>query len=226
VTNTQFLGAYAEYAVASAGMIAKKPASLNYAEAASVPVVAVTAWQGLFDHARLQAGQTVVIHGAAGNVGAYAVQLARRARLRSIATAGTKDVDYVRSLGADQVFDYHAQRFEDEVKDADAVLDLVGGETQMRSFQVLRPGGKLISAVSQPDQQRAKHHGVTAAFFLVDVTTERLRMLGELIDRGELKTRVGAILPLAEAREAHMMLEGRRLSPKGKIILNVDAAAT
>jgi NADPH:quinone reductase-like Zn-dependent oxidoreductase len=226
VTNTQFLGAYAEYAVASAGMIAKKPASLNYAEAASVPVVAVTAWQGLFDHARLQAGQTVVIHGAAGNVGAYAVQLARRARLRSIATAGTKDVDYVRSLGADQVFDYHAQRFEDEVKDADAVLDLVGGETQMRSFQVLRPGGKLISAVSQPDQQRAKHNGVTAAFFLVDVTTERLRMLGELIDRGELKTRVGAILPLAEAREAHMMLEGRRLSPKGKIILNVDAAAT
>ena len=225
VTNTQFLGAYAEYAVASAGMLAKKPGSLSYAEAASVPVVAVTAWQGLFDHARLEAGQTVVIHGAAGNVGAYAVQLARRARLRSIATAGTRDIEYVRSLGADKVLDYHSQRFEDEVKDVDAVLDLVGGETQMRSFQVLRPGGNLISAVSQPDQHRAKDHGVTAAFFLVEVTTERLRTIAELIDRGELKTCVGAVLPLMDARDAHMMLEGRRLSPKGKIILNVEAAS-
>jgi NADPH:quinone reductase-like Zn-dependent oxidoreductase len=140
VTNTQFLGAYAEYAVASAAMLAKKPSSLSYVEAASVPVIAVTAWQGLFDQARLEAGQTVVIHGAAGNVGAYAVQLARRARLRSIATAGTKDIEYVRALGADKVVDYHTQRFEDEVKDADAVLDLVGGETLTRSFQVLRRG--------------------------------------------------------------------------------------
>src|SRR5689334_14860322 len=131
VTNTQFVGAYAEYAVASATMLAKKPSSLSYREAASVPVIAVTAWQGLFDQARLEAGQTVVIHGAAGNVGAYAVQLARRARLRSIATAGTKDIDYVRALGADSVVDYHTQRFEDEAKDVDAVLDLVGGETQM-----------------------------------------------------------------------------------------------
>jgi NADPH:quinone reductase-like Zn-dependent oxidoreductase len=184
VTNTQFVGAYAEYAVASAAMIAKKPSSLSYVEAASVPVIAVTAWQGLFDQARLEAGQTVVIHGAAGNVGAYAVQLAHRARLRSIATAGTKDIDYVRALGADKVVDYHTQRFEDEVKDADAVLDLVGGETQARSLQVLRPRGKLISAVSQPDQERAKHYGVNAAFFLVEVSTERLRTIAELIDRG------------------------------------------
>jgi NADPH:quinone reductase-like Zn-dependent oxidoreductase len=225
VTNTQFLGAYAEYAVASAGMLAKKPSSLSYAEAASVPVVAVTAWQGLFDHARLEEGQTVVIHGAAGNVGAYAVQLARRARLRSIATAGTKDVEYVRSLGADKVLDYHTQRFEDEVKDADAVLDLVGGETQVRSFQVLRPAGKLISTVSKPDQGLAENHGVTAAFFLVEVTTERLRRIAELIDRGELKTHVGTILPLADARDAHMMLEGRRPPPKGKIILDMEGGS-
>ena len=224
VTNTQFLGAYAQYAVASAGMLARKPGSLSYAEAASVPVVAVTAWQGLFDHARLEAGQTVLIHGAAGNVGAYAVQLARRARLRAIATAGTKDIEYVRSLGADTVLDYHTQRFEDEVKDVDAVLDLVGGETQMRSFQVLRPGGTLISAVSQPDQHRAKHHGVTAAFFLVEVTTERLRTIAQLIDRGELKTWVGAVLPFTDARDAHMMLEGRLTPPKGKIVLNLESA--
>lgn len=224
VTNTQFRGAYAEYAVASAAMLAKKPSSLSYVEAASVPVIAVTAWQGLFDQARLEAGQTVVIHGAAGNVGAYAVQLARRARLRSIATAGTKDIDYVRALGADKVVDYHTQRFEDEVKDADAVLDLVGGETQARSLQVLRPRGKLISAVSQPDQERARQYGVSATFFLVEVSTERLRRIAELIDRGELKTRVGAVLPLADAREAHMMLEDRRPLPRGKIVLNVEAA--
>jgi len=223
VTNPQFVGAYAEYALASAGMLARKPSSLSYAEAASVPVVAVTAWQGLFEHARLETGQTVVIHGAAGNVGAYAVQLAHRARLRSIATAGTKDIEYVRSLGADKIFDYHIQHFEHEVKDADAVLDLVGGETQMRSFQVLRPGGRLISAVSQPDQQRAKDYGVTAAFFLVDVTTERLRMIAELIDRGELETCVGAVLPLGDARDAHLMLEGRKRQPKGKIVLDVEA---
>jgi NADPH:quinone reductase-like Zn-dependent oxidoreductase len=224
VTNPQFVGAYAEYAVGSARMLANKPSSLTYVEAASVPVIAVTAWQGLFDQARLEAGQTVVIHGAAGNVGAYAVQLARRAGLRSIATAGTQDIDYVRALGADKVVDYHTQRFEDEVKDADAVLDLVGGDTQTRSFQVLRPGGKLISAVSQPDQDRAKQHGVNAGFFLVEVTTERLRRIAELIDCGELKTRVGAVLPLVDARVAHMMLEGRRPPPKGKIVLNVEAA--
>ena len=221
VTNTQFLGAYAEYALASAAMLAKKPSSLSYIEAASVPVVAVTAWQGLFDYARLEAGQMVVIHGAAGNVGAFAVQLARRARLRSVVTASTKDIDYVRGLGADKVVDYHTQRFEDQVRDADAVLDLVGGETQTRSFQILRRGGKLISTVSKPDQDRAKQHGVTAAFFLVDVTTDRLRKIAALIDRGELKTRIGAILPLADAREAHMILDGQRAQPQGKIILSV-----
>src|SRR5439155_6803926 len=132
---------------------------------------------------------------------AYAVQLARRARLRSIATARTKDIEYVRSLGADKVLDYHTQRFEDEVKDVDAVLDLVGGETQMRSFQVLRPGGKLISAVSQPDQGLAERHGVEAAFFLVDVTSDRLERIARLVDGGQLGTNVGAGLPLAEARE-------------------------
>ena len=126
VTNSQFLGAYAEHAIASAAMLSKKPSSLSYVEAASVPVISVTAWQALFEYARLQAGQTVVIHGAAGNVGAFAVQFAHRAQIRSIATAGTRDVDYVRGLGADKVVDYQKQRFEDEVRDADAVLDLVG----------------------------------------------------------------------------------------------------
>jgi len=222
VTNPRFIGAYAEYALASVAMIARKPISLTYIEAASVPVIAVTAWQGLFERAQLKAGQTVVIHGAAGNVGAYAVQLARRAGIRTIATAATDEVVFARTLGADAVIDFQTQRFEDEARDVDAVLDLVGGETQKRSFQVLRRGGKLISAVSHPDQDLAKSHGVDATFFLVKVTSRYLTEIADLIDSGQLRTRVGTVLPLADAREAHFILEGHRHASKGKIVLSVE----
>jgi NADPH:quinone reductase-like Zn-dependent oxidoreductase len=224
VTNPQFIGAYAEYALASAAMVSSKPTSLTYIEAASVPVIAVTAWQALFDQAQLKAGQTVVIHGAAGNVGSYAVQLARRAGVQTIATVATDDIPFVRDLGANTVIDYRTQRFEEEVRDADAVIDLVGGETQNRSFQVLRRGGKLISAVSRPDQHLAENHGVEAAFFLVNVTSQYLAEIAGLVDGGKLRTRVGAVLPLADAREAHFMLERVRPQPKGKIVLAVGAS--
>jgi NADPH:quinone reductase-like Zn-dependent oxidoreductase len=224
VTNPRFIGAYAEYALASAAMVSRKPTSLSHVEAASVPVIAVTAWQALFDQAKLEAGQTVVIHGAAGNVGAYAVQLACRAGVRTIATVGADDIAYVRNLGANTVIDYRTQRFEEEVRDADAVIDLVGGETQKRSFQALRRGGKLISAVSGPDQHLAQNHGVEAAFFLVNVTSQNLAEIAGLVDGGKLRTRVGAVLPLADAREAHLMLERERPQPKGKIVLTAGAS--
>jgi NADPH:quinone reductase-like Zn-dependent oxidoreductase len=213
VTNPRFIGAYAEYALASADMVANKPTSLTHVEAASVPVVSVTAWQALFDHAQLKAGQTVVIHGAAGNVGSYAVQLARRAGVQTIATAATDDISFVRDLGANTVIDYRTQRFEEEVREADAVIDLVGGETQDRSFQVLRRGGKLISAVSNPDQHLAERHGVEAGFFLVSVTSQYLAEIARLVDCGELRTNVGAVLPLADARDAHFMLGWRKCRP-------------
>jgi NADPH:quinone reductase-like Zn-dependent oxidoreductase len=225
VTNPQFVGAYAEYALARATMIARKPVSLSALEAASVPVIAVTAWQALFDHAGLGTGQTVVIHGAAGNVGAYAVRLAHRAGLRIIATAAAKDGAFVRELGADTVIDFESQRFEAQVREADAVIDLVGGDTQTRSFEVLRRGGKLISAVSAPDQALAQRYGVEAAFFLVDVSTQRLAQIADLLDRGELRARVGEVIPFAEARRAHQMLENGLRRPKGKIVLAVAAQA-
>ena len=151
------------------------------------------------------------------------MQLARRARLRTIATArGDEDVAFVRELGADTMVDAGRERFEDVARDADAALDLVGGETQTRSFQVLRRGGALISAVSAPDPELARRHGVDARFFLVNVTTRTLTEIAELIDAGALRTRVGTVLPLAEAREAHLVLDGKRRAAKGKLVLRVD----
>lgn len=220
-TNSQFVGAYAEYAIASAKMIAKKPVSLDYNAAASVPVVAVTAWQALFEHGKLAAGQIVIIHGGAGSVGAYAVQLAHRAGIRVVATAGAADLAYVRSLGADEAVDYKSENLEKQLGQADVVIDLVGGETQDRSFNLLRRGGRLVSAVSQPDQEKAERHGVEAFFFLVEVTADRLAKIADFIDNEKMRTQVGVVLPLAEARTAHEMLEGILPRPRGKIVLNV-----
>jgi NADPH:quinone reductase-like Zn-dependent oxidoreductase len=158
VTNKDFCGAYAEYAVAQAHRIALKPKSLSLIEAASAPVVAVTAWQMLFDYAQMKAGQPVLIHGGAGNVGAYAVQLAKRARLRIFATAGPSDLEFVQSLGAYKVIDYREKKFEDAVEPVDAVLDMVGGEVQRRSFAVLKPASagdtRALPALARESQGR------------------------------------------------------------------------
>lgn len=207
-TNEGFVGAYAEYAVASAGMMAPKPRKQNYLEAASAPVVAVTAWQMLFDYSRAQAGQTVLIHGGAGNVGAYAVQLAREAKLNVIAAAAANDIDYVRSLGANTVLDYHGARFEDSAHAVDIVIDTVGGTTRERSFRVLKPGGILVSVVSPVSEETAKKYGVKAVFFCVEVTTDRLKHITELFDSGKLVPSVRTVLPLSQARTAHDMLAG------------------
>lgn len=219
-TNDGFVGAYAEYAVASAGMMAPKPRKLNYLEAASAPVVAVTAWQMLFEYAHAKDGQTVLIHGGAGNVGAYAVQLAREARLNVIATASANDIDYVRSLGANTVLDYHGARFEDSAHAVDIVIDTVGGTTRERSFHVLKPGGILVSVVSPVSEETAKRYGVKAVFFYVEVTTARLQHITELFDSGKLVPSVGTVLPLSQARAAHDMLAGAP-HDRGKIVLKM-----
>ena len=163
----------------------------------------------------------MLIHGGAGNVGAYAVQLAHQAGLKVVTTVGPDDVAFAKSLGADQVVDYRATAFEDVMAPADAVIDLVGGESQRRSFKVIKAGGSLISAVSQPDQDLAARAGVTAQFFLVATTTERLERIATLIKEGSIATSVGTVLPLSSARLAHEMLEGTRQHPSGKIVLKV-----
>jgi NADPH:quinone reductase-like Zn-dependent oxidoreductase len=221
-TNEQFSGAYAEYALASAGMMAQKPKTLNFIEAASTPIVTVTAWQMLFDYAHATAGQTVLIHGGGGNVGAYAVQLAKQTGLHVVATAASDDLDYVRDLGAERVVDYRTERFEESLTGVDVVLDTVGGDTQQRSLQVLKPGGILVSVVSPVPEATQKRYGVRAAYFYVDVTTTRLNKITELFESGKLTTDVGTVLPLEEARKAHEMLGGAP-HRRGKIVLSIAA---
>jgi NADPH:quinone reductase-like Zn-dependent oxidoreductase len=220
VTNKQFCGGYAEYAIASAGMIARKPEALSFVQAASAPVVAVTAWQMLFDYAPATAGQTVLIHGAAGSVGAYAVQLARSAQLKVYATASGKDVEFVKSLGAAWVVDYQSERFEQVLPAVDVVLDTVGGDTKRRSFVVLKDTGMLVSVVSADTTDAPAGREKQAMFFMVEVTTARLDKLTELFERKKLFPQVGTVLPLADARTAHEMLAGASHA-RGKIVLQV-----
>ena len=204
-------------------MVAPRPSSLSFAEAASVPVVAVTAYQMLFDYAQMKAGQAVLIHGAGGNVGAYAVQLAKQAELQVFATAGPADLEYVRGLGAEIVVNYKTAKFEDAVPFVDAVLDTVGGGMQRRSFSVLKPHGILVSIVSPVPEEPRQPAGVRSAFFLVDVTTTGLGTLARLFDSRKLTAEVGTVLPLEEARSAHEMLAGAP-HKRGKIVLTMHRA--
>jgi NADPH:quinone reductase-like Zn-dependent oxidoreductase len=218
VTNPQFCGANAHYALVLAKMTAHKPARLSHVEAASVPVVAITAWQMLFDYGKAEPGQTVLILGAAGNVGAYAVQFAANADLHVISVVGSKDIEYARTLGSETVLAYQAGRFEDAVHSVDLVIDTVGGETRERSSNVLKEGGVLVSVVStDPLPKRAD---IRSVFFYVEVTTERLNAISLLLESAWLIPQVGTILPLNDVRTAHEMLAGAP-HKRGKIVLQV-----
>jgi NADPH:quinone reductase-like Zn-dependent oxidoreductase len=219
-TNEQFTGAYAEYALASARRMAQKPKTLNFIEAASAPVVTVTAWQMLFEYAQVTAGQTVLILGAAGNVGAYAVQLAKQAGVHVVASSGFADLDYVHSLGAEKAVDYKKERFEESLTGFDVVIDTVGGDLQQRSLRLLKPGGILVSVVSPVPETTQERYGIRAAYFYVDITTARLNKITELFDSGKLVSNVGTVLPLEEARIAHEMLGGAP-HKRGKIVLRI-----
>jgi NADPH:quinone reductase-like Zn-dependent oxidoreductase len=219
VTNPDFIGASAEFALVQAGMIAQQPRSLSFAEAASAPVVAITAWQMIFDYAKATPSQSVLIHGAGGSVGAYAVQLAAHAGLQVFATASSQDADYVRSLGAEVVVDYRTQHFEEVVPKVDIVIDTVGGETRDRSIERINPGGILVSVVPGLESGTVGDN-VRTVFFLVDVTTARLNSLTAGFDDRRLLPRLGTVLPLSEIRAAHEMLAGAPHKP-GKIVLRV-----
>jgi NADPH:quinone reductase-like Zn-dependent oxidoreductase len=212
-------GTYAEYVAAPASALARKPKSLSYVEAAAVPLASLTAWQTLFETGGLSLRQRVLIHGAGGSVGGFAVQLAKQKGARVIALANTAEMQFVSSLGADEVLDYQARPFEDVVKKVDLVLDVIGGAVQERSLRVVKRGGTVVSTVQIVVAEKAADFGVQIKPFLVKPNGDQLSEIGGQVAAGKLKFKVGTVLPLSEAREAHRLVQSGQ--PKGKVVLKV-----
>lgn len=235
------IGAFADEVVTEEALVARKPAKLSHAEAASLPLVALTAWQMLTDVAQVKAGQTVLVHAGSGGVGSAAVQLARHLGAKVISTASAKNAELVRGFGADTVVDYHSQRFEEVVRDVDAVLDGVGKDNVLRSFRCVRPGGIVISITSGPDLAFAREYGVSPVlwpvFWLMGAKENRaarrhgaryrywfmrpdgaqLRHLTTLVDQGLLRPHVDKVFPFAQTREAVAYAESGKA--RGKVVV-------
>jgi len=209
-------GAMAEYCIARLSSVAPKPRRLSHVEAASVPIGALTAWQGLIDRANLQPGERVLVHGGAGAVGTFVIQLARFRGAHVTATASARNLGFVSGLGAEEVIDYRAARFEDTVRDVDVVFDTVGGDTLQRSWRVLKPGGRMITIAA--DGEWASDPRVKRAFFVVEAKREQLIRIAELLDANEIHPVVDAVLPLTRASAAYAGEPGQRLG-RGKLVV-------
>jgi NADPH:quinone reductase-like Zn-dependent oxidoreductase len=214
-------GGFVEFVAEKADLCAYKPASLDFVEAAATPLAGLTAWQGLFDQGRLQPGQRVLIHGAAGGVGHLAVQFARARGCEVVATCSGEDVEFVEGLGAAVVIDYHKQRFEDLAGEVDLVFDLIGGDVQTRSWTVLKDGGALVSTLQQPDQARAQAKGARAIVYMAQGSGGELAEIARLTDDDEVTPEVARVFPLDEVAEAERTLETQHV--RGKIVLEVAA---
>jgi NADPH:quinone reductase-like Zn-dependent oxidoreductase len=212
-------GALAEYCIAPFFAVAPKPRRLTHFEGASVPIGALTAWQGLFDHAKLQPGERVLVHGAAGAVGVFAVQLARLHGAHVIATASARNRDFVSSLGAEQVVDYRASRFEDCAKDLDVVFDTVGGDTLERSWSVLKPNGRMVTVVSTAEESSDSR--VKQAFFIVQPNQKQLVEVAGLLDEGRLRPIVDSVIPLSRAPEVFAGQVARQ--GRGKLVIAIQS---
>lgn len=212
-------GAYAEYAAASVETLALKLKTLNFDEAAAIPVGATTAWQGLFDQGELQAGQRVLIQGASGGVGSFAVQFARWKGAHVIGTTSTANVDFVRSLGAETVVDYTSTPVEQVVHDVDLVLDTVGAHTLESSVQAVKRGGTLVTIAGQPPEEKVKERGVHVALFSSRVSSKLLQTFAQLIDEGQVKVPIGRVFPLRDARQAHELSQSGH--GRGRIVLHI-----
>ena len=213
-------GAEAEYALVLPGELAPRPRTLDDVQAAAVPLAALTAWQALFIHAKLSPGQRVLIHGASGGVGTYAVQFAHWAGAQVLTTASARNADFVRDLGADQIIDYATTHFEDVVHDLDVIFDLVGGDTLTRSWNVVREGGVVVCVVSPPPTEPAPRPGARFVYFIVEPSGEQLRQIGGVLDAGQVRPIVDQVFPLAEARQAYDA--GIHGHPRGKIVLTIS----
>jgi NADPH:quinone reductase-like Zn-dependent oxidoreductase len=208
-------GAYAEYLAIKPATITRKPANLSFEEAASVPVASQTAWQGVFTHGHLEKGQTILIHGGAGAVGAYAVQLASHAGATVIATAGGDDEAYLNSIGASRVIDYREAQFEQVLREkVDVVFDLIGGDTQKRSFLVLKAGGRLIATAQPVSQEETASHRVSGAMMRLAPSADGLGRIARLLEEGTIRPDVASVYALQDAARAWMDIAGN-LAPSG-----------
>jgi NADPH:quinone reductase-like Zn-dependent oxidoreductase len=237
VFGTSEMGAYAEYLAAKPAAIARKPSKLSFEEAASVPVAAQTAWEGLFTHGHLEKGQTILIHGGAGAVGAYAVQLASHAGATVIATASGSDEAYLKSIGASRVIDYREAQFEKVLQEkVDVVFDLIGGDTQKRSFLVLKEGGHLVAATQPVSQDETARHRVSGTMMRLAPSADMLGRIAQLLEEGTIRPDVATVYELQDAAQAwkdiagnlpgvHGMSSGGpgadRRGSHGKIVLRV-----
>ena len=212
-------GAAAEFVAARAADLAPKPRSLDHLRAAAVPLSGLTAWQALFDHARVAKGDRILIQGAAGGVGTFAVQFAHIRGIHVIGTASKRNTDFLKELGADEVIDYSSVRFEDAIRDVDAVIDAVGGDTLDRSWGVLRHGGVLVTIAGDAPDEIAAKYGVRGVSMLVQPNRGQLIQIAELIDAGRVRPIVDAVFPLPRAREAYD--RGLLGHNRGKVVLQV-----
>lgn len=217
-------GTYAEYVVVKATGVALKPCALSFEQAAGVPLAGLTAWQSLFDHCKLQRGQTILIHAGAGGVGGYAIQFAKHAGATVITTASAGNHDYVRALGADQIIDYTTGDFVKQIRIShpqgiDLVFDTIGGETQTRSYEVLRKDGALLSIVSAPDLTQAQQHGVRGLYCFVEPSGEQLREIARLLDSGTVLPPHVEAFPLEQAALAQEKIRTGHV--RGKLVLRV-----
>jgi alcohol dehydrogenase len=212
-------GSYAEFTPVSVQQLVAKPESIDFVTAASLPLAGVSAYQALVDHIGLQAGQKILIHGGAGGIGSLAIQIARHLGAYVATTASAANIDFVKELGADEVIDYQAQDFTQMIKDYDAVFDTVGGETNVKSYTVLKHGGTLVSMVEQPNEDLVKQYDITYVHQSSKATPERLNKIAELVDKGALKAHVDKIFPLDQAPEALEYLKTGH--PRGKVVLQI-----
>jgi NADPH:quinone reductase-like Zn-dependent oxidoreductase len=214
-------GATADYCISSSTSLAAKPSRLSHLEAASVPIGALTARQGLFERAKLQAGERILIHGGSGAVGVFAIQFARRAGAHVVTTASARNFDFLSQLGANEVIDYRMDRFEDRARDLDVVFDTVGGETLKRSWSLLEPRGRAVTIAA--DSEGTKDERIEKAFFIVEPNQKELTEISRLLDSGDLQCFVDAVVPFDRASDAYCgTIKERR--GRGKKVLSVITA--
>lgn len=212
-------GSYAEFTPVKASSLAIKPKTLDFETAAAVPLAGVSAYQALVEHAELKSDQKVLVHGGAGGIGSFAIQLAKHLGAYVASTVAAEDLEFVKELGADEVIDYNSQDFAQLLKEYDTVYDTVGGATFEKSHQVLKPGGVIVSMVAQPDNELMKKHQIHVISQFTRVTTEKLQKLAELVNSGSIKVQIDKVFPLDEAAEALAYIKDGK--HRGKVILKV-----